>query len=1652
MRIVVRIVQQGAADLAKTKAGLAALEKQTARAAGVTGMFGREIRQSNLERYGKNLQWTGRQIEYNFTLPILAAGYAATKFANQNEAAFVKLQKVYGDNNSEMQATYQKELPQLRKAFEALSNIYGVHQEEVIGIGAAWASAGASGIALAKATRLTMDTMILGEFEAVAATEALIAIQSQYGLSTKELAQTIGVLNMVENQTAVSFNGLVQAFQRAAGSARTAGVDVRHLAAMVASITPAAGSAAQAGNSLKTIFSRMLAPTGDAADILRAVGINLDSVAWQSKNADERLNELAVRFNDLDDAQKAVVSSTVATRYQISRFDVLMRDLINPLGNYQRALKATEDPTTVMIQYQKELGNVLASSPQAFKILTTQLQNMLAKIIVPMIPAILALMSHVVGLVRAFTELSPVTQQWVLIGLAALAVVGPLVRYTGAFALLLSKLGGALVLVADAFKLVVSGLGFFLSGMMTLLRFPFTVISAGFGMITRALVIFATRGIPALLGPWGIALAAAVTIFFMFRDQIMGAIDAIGKRFAWLPEIIVQVMRSIISILRSAASAIAEWLSYLNPFARHSPSLVEQVTAGVDLIANKYASLANIGTHFRRAIADLNAFKSATASVMNSLKSSERAEIRTNIAAVDPSALGSFDALVRSISVLEADLKAVAREFARQEAIVSRWKSALDRASASLEIASNELDRLENIAKAARDALDDAQQALDDWANTPIEGMKAFEDAIFENEMAQKRLRLELLRMEEAGVTIDDLRDKMGKLQGEIEGLRATREDLRLAGADAAQLAVYDAEIAALEAQQGAIEDQADAVNDLMKQLEELERQGEILDLEQSLAFDPLKKQIDDVVNSMQEMPFEEILAGIQAEQANVAQLTAEWEAAQAAVEQQEEVVKSLTAARDLLQSKYDLEKAKLDALGATYDAIEQQIRDMEAAMNDLATAAAKAAEEASMSPAMEAFNAGAGGNWEDVGGTGAGALGREAGDLAALADEWANEASSMFGSFDIFQPVRDKWNQLWAWIDTNIGPHISAARDAIGDMFSGVGGDSVGSFIDRTKEVLADFGSWLESSPISNAVDGIRDAFTSFVNVLERIWNFIKDEVLRLLKTLMSGLQRFGDMLAKEFENWGPLLDPFLEAVKHIVNVVGQVFKVLLSIIAGIVAAIVTVWKALWPVLIHVLRPVLDMIVGVVRAALEIIRGIISVVLGIINGDWSLAWQGILAIVDGVWDAIYAVIKGAIGIIVGIVRGLVESIVDFFTWLWDVLVGHSIIPDMINAIIKWFNFLIAPIKAVWDAIWKAISYAWNTLIKPIFAAVWGFIINTLLPAFNTLKNGVVGAWNLISSGISTAWGAIKGTFNTIIGFVRDNLGKAFTTVKDTILNAFRNVRDNIGDIISSISSKIKSGINIGIRAVNRITSGVNKITDLIGIGVSIAPIQELAAGGTIDPAKTGPFITNGIRAIVGEGNPSYPEFVIPTDPKFRGRAEALYAMLGQQMGIPGYAEGGVIGTAGDLIGNAAGLIKDFWGIIDGARKAINDVPIKFVRDIPKWLIEEVVDWAKDQISKIPGVGLAGDIIGGAVGGAKDAWEKLPFTYKGGIVRGTRHGTALVAGERNRDEAIVPLPNGIEDMGKKEYNFYDSTFEFPNITDPADAEEFLKNLETLVPS
>src|SRR5690606_35921914 len=168
---------------------------------------------------------------------------------------------------------------------------------------------------------------------------------------------------------------------------------------------------------------------------------------------------------------------------------------------------------------------------------------------------------------------------------------------------------------------------------------------------------------------------------------------------------------------------------------------------------------------------------------------------------------------------------------------VDGYDKTIEGMSRSVELAERHLDTLNK-------RLGEAQDNFDRYANAQIAGFGAMDDAIFDNEMAQKRLQLAL---KQAGA--DDMattEDALSRIQGQMDDMAAKRESLRLGGAGSEILSVYDRELGALAGQRAdKLTGPTTEIERMNKALEDLQNRAEIMDLERALKFDPLNRQLD---------------------------------------------------------------------------------------------------------------------------------------------------------------------------------------------------------------------------------------------------------------------------------------------------------------------------------------------------------------------------------------------------------------------------------------------------------------------------------------------------------------------------------------------------------------------------------------------------------------------------------------------------------------------------------------------------------------------------------------------------------------------------------------------------------------------------------------
>lgn len=1319
---------------------------------------------------GRNVQWTGRQLEYNFTLPLVNATRKIYDLQTANQTAITRITKVYGDGTdasgklsanlvlqgqafkalNDQMSEHERISVQVGQSQRLLSDIYGVSIDEVSELTAMWAAAGLTGVSLMKQVKLSLETMMVGDFsDSEDAFEALIALQSAYQLSTSELEVALAKLNTVENMSAAQFGDLIVGISKAGSSAQAAGVSIEQLAAYMTLLRPATGSAETAGNALKTIFSRILVPTTEAAETLGLLGINLDDVGWKGAGAATRLEILAQAYEQATDGQKAFVSAHVAGRYQLNKFDAIMAGIINKSSIYHQVLAVTVDAedaaATATAQYRAEIAEMLNSTPRRIEIAKTSIMNLGSQLLIQLLPAILGLLSVVQQLVHWFSKLNESTRQWVLIGIVILATIGPVMRLIGAFMQLAAvlKIIGAL-----------------------------------------------------LVNPWvllAVAVIAAAVAAYVYRDEVVDALtslwnwmwgwikrgaDWLYKMWGALPKGIKDALMAAFNIIKTIGQYIWKALQALNPFARHSPSLVDNVIAGVDLIARKYASLANIGNVFRRVTADMAAFGAATAGLMATGKERERNEIRADVGTAAPAALPALENLFGSQDALVAALALVKQQIDAQKAVLAALDQQYDDLSRSIDVANAALDEQRELAAALKEELDAAQAELDRFAQAPIEGMGAMSDAIFENDMAVKALRLAMMDMEDAIGPIDDIKTKMASLAGEIEQLQGIEQGLRASGAGSEITGPIRDRIAALQDEAVAVADQLAPYNDLEDQLKALGRVGERLNLEQSLRFDPLARQVDKLTNSLEELPFDEIIKGIHDNKTKVNALTKAYDEAEERVKQHETTVRDLEKARDDLKRVMDVEQKTLDELQLAYESLDAQLRDVEAMLNDIASAARDLVSDLedaadAVDDLSSAFED-ATGDFEDVLGTLEDELG---GSFEQFIKDLEDEAKKMF-DFDIWANIKKWWQRFKDWWNTEVVPVWDGLASAFGGAF-----DSIGRLVERLK------------SRMEIAWKGIKEAVLDFWEdpLVQAVWTELKkafEAISKDLKTIKENFEETTDIISEKLGEWKDDLEPVKKAFNDIGEDVTQILGGMAIAFGFFTGSTLTNfndfdnvlrpnWNKLWEGLNNVLGP-----------ALTGMHGLFFVGLGLLSGDFNTFASGILKIWSGLW---------------GLIERIFNEVKISLKKAWD-------------EVTTFFTEKAGEIKKEFE---EKIPESLRTLVTE-FQSLPGRLAAALLnigPTIQAQTDPGLASW---VASVLVHVGSVRGMFSTLPGYITLSGPRIMAAAMEVgekirsgliegIAGSARWIKDVAEDLAAAITLAVKSQVNNNLAAIE---GGINKFVD----------------------------------------------------------------------------------------------------------------------------------------------------------------------------------------------------------------------------------------------
>lgn len=448
--------------------------------------------------------------------------------------------------------------------------------------------------------------------------------------------------------------------------------------------------------------------------------------------------------------------------------------------------------------------------------------------------------------------------------------------------------------------------------------------------------------------------------------------------------------------------------------------------------------------------------------------------------------------------------------------------------------------------------------------------------------------------------------------------------------------------------------------------------------------------------------------------------------------------------------------------------------------------------------------------------------------------------------------------NSIWAVMGAAF-PKLASAISAVGAAFS-----KIGAAIGGAVKAVAAFVGGLSAGTIAIIIAAVV-AVASAVYFLWENWDAVCKKVTEFCETNIAPIfdefmnsfgqlweaiksvgQAFADLgiliwnaIPEGFKEW---MASAAEAVWGVIKAIGEWFAsidwlkaigtvvewlggIVVGILGGVIAGAIQA-------ILNLVESVVQFITGVVQVIAGLVGGLVNLIVALFTGDFSKALDSVKMI----WEGIKNVFKSMADAVIGTVWAFIEGIIDFFVHMWDVLVGHSIVPDMIEAIIDWFF----------------------KLPKTIYTLLSDFVKEVI----NFFKNlaSQAGTW------ASNMWTNIKKPFQATATWFKNIFSQAWTGIKNAwsgVTSFFTGVWDKIKSIFSKVGTSIASGVTGAVKgAINSVLSSVvNKINTFIGWinsaiglineipGVNIGKIGKLS----VPQLATGGIVTQSTLANIGE-------------------------------------------------------------------------------------------------------------------------------------------------------------------------------------------------------
>jgi phage-related protein len=370
--------------------------------------------------------------------------------------------------------------------------------------------------------------------------------------------------------------------------------------------------------------------------------------------------------------------------------------------------------------------------------------------------------------------------------------------------------------------------------------------------------------------------------------------------------------------------------------------------------------------------------------------------------------------------------------------------------------------------------------------------------------------------------------------------------------------------------------------------------------------------------------------------------------------------------------------------------------------------------------------------------------------------------------------------------------------------------------------------------------LDAAQTVFAALAPVVQTLSQTLQATLAPILAQLPAIVGPLADMLAGQLVMGIQLLGDLLVQLAPSFVSLGQSVAQLMVQAAPLIAMVAGLSTQLMSALLPALQPVINVVVALASALAgqlastltNLVMPALRLVSDLLRGDFSAAWNSLKALVSGV----VAHFTGTLSRIGSIVGSIVQGVVDRFTWLYNILIGNSIVPDMINGIIAWFTRLPSMVFSALASLASGIANIATTALsrfrsaivsgantaiafvrgipgraRAALSALGGLIASVATSALSRFRSAIV-------SGASNAVSYVRG----IPGRIRGALGNAgsilYSVGRNVIQGMINGVKSMAGSLVSAAKGVVSGAVEgakslLGISSPSKVFAEIGRDT-----------------------------------------------------------------------------------------------------------------------------------------------------------------------------------------------------------------------------------------------